>query len=80
METNEILKQVNEIFKEELDNQDIVLNLETTANDVEEWDSLAHIHLMVAIEKFYNIHFTTKEIQSLRNIGELCNLIQGKLG
>ena len=79
MESNEILKEVNKIFSDTLDNPDILLTNETTANEVEEWDSLSHIHLMVAIEKFYKIRFTTKEIQSFKNVGELCNCIHRKL-
>jgi len=79
MESNEILKEVNKIFIDTLDNPDILLTNETTANEVEEWDSLSHIHLMVAIEKFYKIRFTTKEIQSFKNVGELCACIYRKL-
>ena len=79
MESNEILKEVNKIFSDTLDNPDILLTNETTANEVEEWDSLSHIHLMVAIEKFYKIRFTTKEIQSFKNVGELCACIYRKL-
>jgi acyl carrier protein len=79
MELTEILKQVNEIFKKELDNENIVLTFESSGEDVEEWDSLSHIHLIVAIEKHYNIRFTTKEIQSFKNAGELCECIQKKL-
>ena len=79
MEANEILKEVNKIFINTLDNSEILLTNETTANDVEEWDSLTHIYLMVAIEKYYKIRFTTKEIQSFKHVGELCDCIQKKL-
>lgn len=78
MEKTEILKQVNEIFCNVLDNESIVLNFETTANDVEEWDSLSHIHLIVAIEKKFGIRFSSQEIQSWKNIGELINCISSK--
>lgn len=78
MEKVEILKQVNEIFCDVLDNEAIVLHFETTANDVEEWDSLTHIHLIVAIEKKLAIRFTSQEIQSWKNIEELVNCIAGK--
>ena len=71
MERNEVLKQLNEIFIDILDKEDIVLNDQTTANDIEEWDSLAHIHLVVAIERSFKIHFSSKEIQSWDNVGEL---------
>ncbi|MFM7021708.1 MAG: acyl carrier protein [Flavobacteriales bacterium] len=78
MERQEMLKQVNAIFVDTLDNEDIVINEETTANDVEEWDSLTHIQLVVAIEKHFKLRFTSKEIQSWRNVGEMLTCLQEK--
>lgn len=78
MERNEILKQVNAIFVDILDNESLVLADSTTANDVEDWDSLTHIHLVVAIEKGFGIRFTSQEIQSWNNIGELVDCIASK--
>lgn len=78
MERNEILKQVNAIFVDILDNESLVLTDTTTANDVEDWDSLTHIHLVVAIEKNFGIRFTSQEIQSWNNIGELVDCIASK--
>ncbi|MCH4155763.1 MAG: acyl carrier protein [Muribaculaceae bacterium] len=75
MERNEILKHVNEIFRDVLDNEDIILTETTTADDVEEWDSLTHIQIIVAVEKYFNIRFTSTEILSWKNIGELINSI-----
>ena len=80
MDQSQILKAVNDIFIDVLDNQDIVLTSTSTANDVEEWDSLNHILLVVAIEKHFKIKFTTAELQNWANIGELCNTISRKLG
>ncbi len=71
MDKAEILKKVNAVFIDILDNEGIVLTMETTANDVEDWDSLNHIQLVVAIEKHFNIRFTSKEIQSWNNVGEM---------
>ena len=79
MNKNEILSKLSQIFREELDNEEITLTEETTANDVEEWDSLSHIQLIVAVEKAFGIRFTSSEIQSWNNIGEMVNSIASKL-
>lgn len=78
MERNDLLIQVNAIFIDTLDDEDVVIKEETTANDVEEWDSLTHIQLVVAIEKHFKIRFTSKEIQMWNNVGEMLNCIQEK--
>ena len=79
MERSEIFKKVNEIFCDELDNEDIVLNDDTTADDVEEWDSLSHVQLIVAIEKAFGIKFTSNEILSWSNVRELVDSIENRL-
>lgn len=75
----EILSQTNEIFKDVLDNDSIQLTPETTAKDIEEWDSLSHIQLIVAVEKHFKVKFTSVEIGGFKNVGELCNTVQRKL-
>jgi acyl carrier protein len=75
MNTEDILKAVNEIFIDVLDNDNIGLSMITTANDVEDWDSLTHIQLVVAIEKHFRIRFTAAEIQQWKNVGEMCAAI-----
>lgn len=78
MDKNEILSKLTTIFHDELDNDEIVLHFETTANDVEEWDSLSHIQLIVAVEKAFKIRFTSSEIQSWNNVGEMIDCILSK--
>ena len=78
MRRNEILKQVNDIFIDTLENEEVVIGESTTANDVEDWDSLTHIQLVVAIEKHFNIRFNSKEIQSWNNVGEMLDCIEKK--
>lgn len=78
MEKNQILAEVEEIFRDVLDNEDIELADSTTADDIEEWDSLTHIQLIVAIEKHFKIKFTSKEILSWKNIGEMIDCIAVK--
>ena len=73
-----ILSQVNDIFKDVLDNDQLVIKGSSTADDIEEWDSLSHIQLIVAVEKHFKIRFTTPEINNFRNVGEMCQGILTK--
>lgn len=79
MDTNQLLKEVNQIFIQVLDNEDIVLTRESSANDIEEWDSLNHIQLVVAIEKHFKLRFTSSEITSWKNAGEMCDAIYKRI-
>ena len=76
MERNQILAEVEEIFRDVLDNNDIVLNETTTADDIEEWDSLTHVQLTVAIEKHFGVHFTAKETLLWDNVGDMIESIE----
>ena len=78
MERSAILEKLNGIFTDVLDNDDIKINETSTANDIEEWDSLSHIQLIVAIEKHFKIRFTTAEITSYKNVGEMADGISKK--
>ncbi|MCY0969570.1 acyl carrier protein [Chryseobacterium wangxinyae] len=78
MDNSEILSKLNTIFQEELDVDDINLTEDTTAEDIEEWDSLSHIQLIVAVEKTFKIRFTSSEIQSWNNVGEMVESIKKK--
>jgi acyl carrier protein len=74
-----ILQNLNEIFRDILDNDHINLTEQTTAADVEDWDSLNHIQLIVAIEKKFKIKFTSAEIYQFKNVGEMCDAILKKI-
>jgi acyl carrier protein len=76
---NEILSQVNTVFRDVLENDKLVINEETTGDDVEEWDSLTHLQLVVAIEKHFHVRFTSSEIINFSNVGEMCDGILTKL-
>lgn len=78
MRRDEILKQVNDIFIDVLENDDVIIQESTTANDVDDWDSLNHLQLIVAIERHFKIRFSSKEIQSWNNVSELLDSIQNK--
>lgn len=71
----DIKKDLQEIFRDVFDDDELELTAETTANDIEDWDSFAQIQLAVAIEKHFNIHFKVDEVGSLKNVGEMIQLI-----
>jgi acyl carrier protein len=73
-----IIRDLEPIFADILDQSDLRLAPESSASNVEGWDSLAHINLIVAIEKRYRIKFALGELQDLKNLGEMVILIQRK--
>lgn len=75
---NDIYEQLTPIFREVFDD-DTMATPELTANDVENWDSLSHVRLMVAIEEHFNIHFSSSEITSFKKVGDLAAAIEAKL-
>lgn len=75
----EIIAEVTDIFRDVLDNESIELTENTTAADIEEWDSLSHIQLIVAIEKHFKIKFTSVEISGFKNVGDMCRTIEQKI-
>ena len=79
MEREDILKRVEEIFREELGQSDLVLSDETTADDVEGWDSLSHVQLVAVMEDAFGIEFSSREILSWDNVGDLIDSIQKKV-
>ena len=78
MEEKDILNEVQVIFRDVLDNDEIVLEAGMTADDIEEWDSLTHIQLIVAIEKHFKVKFTSREIMSWQNVGQMIACIANK--
>jgi acyl carrier protein len=74
----EIIEQLNPLFRDVLEDDAIQLSPATTANDIENWDSITNIQLIVAIEKKYKIRFTSREIQNFKNVGELVEALLSK--
>lgn len=77
--TNEIYAGLNEIFRDYLADDTIDLKPETTADDVEGWDSSSHINILLAVEERFGIRMTSREIERLRSVGSLAELIESKL-
>jgi acyl carrier protein len=67
------------IFRDSLDNDSLTLAETTTAKEVEGWDSITHVLIVVAVEKRFRVKFTAREIQQLDNVGDLAALIRSKL-
>jgi acyl carrier protein len=73
------LELLEPVFREVFDDSAIVLSRETTSDDIEDWDSLTHMNLVVAMELKFKIKFALGELQKLRNVGEMLDLINRKL-
>jgi acyl carrier protein len=77
-------EQIEAIFRDVFDDPELVLRDEMTAADVDGWDSLTHINLIIALERKLGIKFATAEISRLKepnqNVGSLCRLVESKLG
>jgi acyl carrier protein len=80
MQQTEIYTRLTKIFHDVLDDESIVLTPELTADQVEGWDSFNHINLIVATEGAFKIKFQTSELESMKNVGQLVELIQKKVG
>ncbi len=76
---DEIKDRLQNIFRDVFDDSSIILHDEMSAKDIEEWDSLTHIQLIVTTEQQFNIRFMTAEIAELKNVGEFLKLIKKKL-
>ncbi len=76
----EIYSSLNEVFSEIFLRDDIVLTPKTTAADINGWDSFRQIEIVMAAEERYNIKFQTREIDNLKNVGDLVTTIAGKIG
>ena len=73
---NNTLERLNEVFREVFDNEELMVSAETTARDVEGWDSLMHVTLIVNVEKAFQARFTSSEIAGMKNVADLIQLIE----
>ncbi len=73
-----IYERLNEVFREFFDDEEIYLDADTTADDIEDWDSLNHITLMSAVEDEFGIRFTMGEVSGMKNVGEMVEIIKSR--
>lgn len=79
MDQPQIYTRLASVFRDVLDEDDLVLTPEITADDVDGWDSLSHIRLVLAVSKAFGVKFSASEIGGLKNVGEFVELIQKKM-
>ena len=79
MDQSQIYTRLTSVFRDVLDEDDLVLTPEITADDVDGWDSLSHIRLVLAVSKYFGVKFSASEIGGLKNVGEFVELIQKKM-
>lgn len=75
---DDIYTKLNDVFRDVFDDDTIVVTPELTADDVPDWDSLAHIRLILAVQKAFQVRFSASETATLKNVGELATLIENK--
>ena len=78
MNKNNIKEKLQNVFVDVFDDEDLTISNSTNSDDIEEWDSLNHVSLVLSIEKCFNIRFMTGEVQSLKDVGEMIELLEEK--
>ena len=78
MDTREIYTRLDRVFQDVFDDDSIHVSANTTANDIEDWDSLEHITLISAVEREFRMKFKMGEISSMKNVGELASIIAAR--
>lgn len=78
MTETEIFTRLNRVFRKVFDDPAITVTRKTTAKDIEDWDSLEHITLIGAVEREFRMRFTMKEVSSMKNVGEMADIIASR--
>jgi acyl carrier protein len=78
MNFDQVLAEVTGIFRDILDDDAVVLNYKSTADQIEGWDSLSHIQIVVAVENHFDVKFTSLEVQNFENVGQMCDAVVAK--
>ncbi|MGN1456441.1 MAG: acyl carrier protein [Acutalibacteraceae bacterium] len=78
MDMNTIYAKLNKIFRDVFDDDSITVNPKTTADDIDDWDSLEHITLISAVEREFKMKFKMGEISSMKNVGEMADIIAAR--
>lgn len=76
----EVFEKLNDIFRNNFDDDEIELTDETSSSDIDDWDSLEQINLVVAIQDAFNVKFNIDEVNAMKNVGEMVDFILEKMG
>ena len=79
MDRGEVAAKIQEIFRDLFDDESLVIQDETTAADVEDWDSLQHINLITAVERTFGIRFSMQEVVAFQKVGDMIDCVLSKL-
>jgi len=79
MTREELFRELTDIFRDVFDDDTLIIVDETNSEDIEDWDSLEHINLVVAMEKRFNMKFNIREVGKLKNVGEMADLILSRM-
>ena len=74
-----IMEKVNDIFRDVFDDETLIITDSTNSDDIEDWDSLEHISLIISMEKEFDLKFDIKEVNKLENVGQMVDMIKDKL-
>ena len=80
MSRDELFERLNEVFRDVFDDESITVTDTTTADDIEDWDSLEHINLLAAVEQEFGMKFNMGQVVSMKNVGEMADIIIAQIG
>jgi len=79
MDRADIYEKLTRVFRDVLDDDVLEITPEMTANDVEDWDSLSHVRLILSVERIFDIHFSIIELAQFDNVGQLADMVTDKI-
>ena len=80
MKTEDIMEKIQDVFREVLDDETLEIREETVPGDIDDWDSLSHVILIVALEEKFAVKFKITELQKLGDVGDMARLVAEKIG
>ena len=79
MTENAILEKLQSVFRDVFEDDELSINRQSSADDVDGWDSLMHVSLMINVEREFGVKFSTTQVASLKDVGELVDLLESRL-